>query len=44
MIKQLLDEVRSAPLDDASRVRLRSILSSSVASWRRAWRPSCATS
>ena len=30
MIKQLLDEVRSAPLDDASRVRLRGILSSSV--------------
>src|SRR3954468_7446074 len=30
MIKQLLEEVRSAPLDDASRVRLRSILSSSV--------------
>ena len=30
MIKQLLEEVRSAPLDDASRLRLRSILSSSV--------------
>ena len=30
MIKQLLEEVRSAPLDDASRIRLRSILSSSV--------------
>ncbi len=30
MIKQLLDEVRSAPLDDASRVRLRGILSNSV--------------
>ena len=30
MIKQLLDEVRSAPLDDASRIRLRGILSSSV--------------
>jgi hypothetical protein len=30
MIKQLLDEVRSAPLDDASRVRLRTILSNSV--------------
>jgi hypothetical protein len=30
MIKQLLEEVRSAPLDDASRVRLRSILSTSV--------------
>ena len=30
MMKQLLDEVRSAPLDDASRVRLRTILSSSV--------------
>jgi hypothetical protein len=30
MIKQLLEEVRSAPLDDASRVRLRGILSSSV--------------
>ena len=31
MIKQLLEEVRSAPLDDASRVRLRQILSTSVA-------------
>jgi hypothetical protein len=30
MIKQLLEEVRSAPLDDASRVRLRGILSTSV--------------
>ena len=30
MIKQLLEEVRSAPLDDASRLRLRAILSSSV--------------
>jgi hypothetical protein len=30
MIKQLLEEVRSAPLDDASRVRLRGILSASV--------------
>ena len=30
MIKQLLEEVRSAPLDDASRSRLRAILSSSV--------------
>jgi hypothetical protein len=30
MIKQLLEEVRSAPLDDASRVRLREILSTSV--------------
>jgi hypothetical protein len=30
MIKQLLDEVRSAPLDDASRLRLRGILSSSM--------------
>src|SRR3954471_2027930 len=30
MIKQLLEEVRSAPLDDASRNRLRAILSSSV--------------
>jgi hypothetical protein len=30
MIKQLLDEVRSAPLDDASRNRLREILSQSV--------------
>ena len=30
MIKQLLEEVRSAPLDDASRLRLRGILSSSV--------------
>ena len=30
MIKQLLEEVRTAPLDDASRNRLRAILSSSV--------------
>ena len=30
MIKQLLEEVRSAPLDDASRLRLRGILSTSV--------------
>jgi hypothetical protein len=30
MIKQLLEEVRSAPLDDASRLRLRHILSTSV--------------
>ena len=30
MIKQLLEEVRSAPLDDASRLRLRGILSNSV--------------
>jgi hypothetical protein len=30
MIKQLLDEVRSAPLDDASRVRLREIHDMSV--------------
>jgi hypothetical protein len=30
MIKQLLEEVRSAPLDDASRLRLRGILFNSV--------------
>ncbi|MDQ1688572.1 MAG: hypothetical protein QOK42_1547 [Frankiaceae bacterium] len=30
MIKQLLDEVRAAPLDDASRVRLREIHRSSI--------------
>lgn len=30
MIKQLLDEVRAAPLDDASRVRLRQIHQSSI--------------
>jgi hypothetical protein len=30
MIKQLLDEVRQAPLDDASRVRLREIYETSV--------------
>ena len=30
MIKQLLDEVRAAPLDDASRVRLREIHQSSI--------------
>jgi Protein of unknown function (DUF2587) len=30
MIKQLLEEVRSAPLDDKSRIRLRGILSTSV--------------
>jgi hypothetical protein len=31
MVKQLLDEVRAAPLDDASRVRLRDIHQRSVA-------------
>lgn len=31
MIKQLLEEVRSAPLDDASRVRLREIHAKSIA-------------
>ena len=31
MIKQLLDEVRSAPLDDASRVRMREIHQTSIA-------------
>ena len=31
MIKQLLDEVRSAPLDEASRVRMREIHQSSIA-------------
>jgi hypothetical protein len=31
MVKQLLDEVRAAPLDDASRVRLREIHQRSVA-------------
>jgi hypothetical protein len=31
MIRQLLDEVKSAPLDDASRQRLRSIHSASIA-------------
>lgn len=30
MIKQLLDEVRSAPLDDASRTRMREIYSKSI--------------
>jgi hypothetical protein len=30
MIKQLLDEVRAAPLDDASRIRLREIHQSSI--------------
>src|SRR5688500_17939107 len=30
MIKQLLDEVRQAPLDDASRTRLREIYETSV--------------
>jgi hypothetical protein len=30
MIKQLLEEVKSAPLDDASRVRLREIHQSSI--------------
>ena len=31
MIKQLLEEVRAAPLDDASRTRLREIYASSIA-------------
>jgi proteasome activator-like protein len=31
MIKQLLEEVRAAPLDDASRIRLREIHESSIA-------------
>ncbi|HSU34949.1 MAG TPA: bacterial proteasome activator family protein, partial [Propionibacteriaceae bacterium] len=31
MIRQLLDEVKSAPLDDASRVRMRSIHHASIA-------------
>ena len=44
MIKQLLEEVRAAPLDDASRNRLREIHRTSIASSRTAWRPSCATS
>ena len=45
MIKQLLEEVRSAPLDDASRLRLREHpVAARCASWRRASRPSCATS
>ena len=30
MVKRLLDEVRAAPLDDASRVRLREIHQSSI--------------
>ena len=36
MIKQLLEEVRAAPLDDASRARLREIHERSIkAAWRR---------
>ena len=39
MIKQLLEEVRSAPLDDASRIRLRGILSNSVSELEEALAP-----
>ena len=44
MIKQLLEEVRAAPLDEAGRQRLREIHESSIKSWSRACRPSCARS
>ena len=44
MIKQLLEEVRAAPLDDASRDRLRDIHRTASVSSRKVWHPSCATS
>jgi hypothetical protein len=39
MVKQLLDEVRAAPLDDASRVRLAEIYDTSVAELGKALSP-----
>ncbi|BBX20606.1 bacterial proteasome activator [Mycolicibacter terrae] len=42
MIKQLLEEVRSAPLDDASRVRLREVHAASIRELEAAWPRSCA--
>src|SRR5690606_5216197 len=39
MVKQLLEEVRSAPLDEASRVRLREIHQSSIAELERGLAP-----
>lgn len=42
MIKQLLEEVRAAPLDDASRNRLRDIHRTSIRELGTAWLPSCA--
>ncbi len=44
MIKQLLEEVRAAPLDDASRNRLREIHATSIGNSKTAWRPNCVTS
>ena len=42
MIKQLLEEVRAAPLDDASRNRLREIHETAFVSWRTGLPRSCA--
>ena len=44
MIKQLLEEVRAAPLDEASRQRLEEIHETPSRSSRKASRPSCARS
>lgn len=42
MIKQLLEEVRAAPLDDASRSRLREIHATSIRELEEGLAPSCA--
>ena len=39
MIRQLLEEVKSAPLDEASRQRLREIHQASIAELKEGWRP-----
>jgi hypothetical protein len=44
MVKQLLEEVRSAPLDEASRLRLREVHHRSVEELSDGWRRSCARS
>ena len=44
MIKQLLEEVRAAPLDDASRNSCAKSTGPASPSSRTAWRPSCAKS
>jgi hypothetical protein len=44
MVKQLLEEVRQAPLDDASRTRCARCTRTRSPSWPRGWRPSCARS
>ena len=44
MVKQLLEEVRSAPLDEPSRERLAEIYDARSTSWPRPCRPTCGTS